>query len=547
VYVDDPSQFHTPKLLNEMLEYKTRLNLYLLLTVFLTVTACDMFGGNGDDGDQNSPPTASVTASTSEPVVGDTVRLDASKSDDPDGDKLTFNWTLETPDGSDATLSSPTAARPWYVPDASGDYSAEAEVSDNTLSDTDKVSITALKALPQTVTVPVENVAADGDTLVTGTVTWEDSVVAEDVMSANVEIPASRNEGQLCVQESNLFVGNCIALTPTGDISETQSISVQRKTVELTVDLDLPYGDRSQTDVTVYEPFRADSTKFTDENTVELAKRKQGLEREIDADLVTEEPERSDHRDRLTGETTVSAHENSDPTLSLDKLAACSDGISNDPADEDEELVDIWTDEDGNGFVDPGEGDPGCTSPDDDNEGHITWRKTLGSGGEGNNSDRFVSSEEGHRKIDWTEDPTLDIPESIKDAILINSRVEVKIEDDQGGEEFALELACGPNQETENLTDIVEDNNTEDGWAFARLRGITASWFQDGSKCSQSYIHASKVRGKEPGDGDDDVFFLVNGDGNIRVFQIRWTIEEEDNHKSSSNASRASSDVREEW
>jgi hypothetical protein len=218
------------------------------------------------------------------------------------------------------------------------------------------------------------------------------------------------------------------------------------------------------------------------------------------------------------------------------RLPACNDGISNDPADDD--AVDVWSDEDGNDFIDRGEGDPGCVSPEDDNEGHVTWQKTLGSGGQGNDRDRFVSSEEGHRKIDWADgDPTLDIPESIKDAILINSRVEVKIEDDQGGEEFALELACGPNQETENLTDIVEDNNTRNGWAFARLRGITANWFQDGSKCSQSHIHASKVRGKDPGDGDDDIFFLVDGDDTIRVFVIRWTIEEEDNHKSS-NVSR---------
>jgi hypothetical protein len=486
------------------------------------------------NGDDNSPPNVSVTVNTSDPVVGDTVLLDASGSTDPDGDDLSFSWTLETPDGSDAGLSATTGVDPSFVPDTSGTYTAFLDVSDGDASTTDDASVSALEKLPETVTVPVENVAADGDSLITGTVTWRDSVVAEDVMSADVEIPASRNEGKLCVQESDLFAEGCKTLTPTSDISQLQTITVQRKTVEVTVALDLPYGESGETDVTVYEPFRADSTKFAGENTVELAKRKDGLTREVTADLVTEEPERSDHVDRLVAETTVSAHENSDLTLSLDKLPACNDGISNDPADD--ELVDVWSDENGNDFIDEGEGDPGCVSPDD-NEGHLTWTRSVGSGGEGNDRNQFVSSEEGKRELFFSDNPLTDFPESIADAVLINSRVEVKIEDDQDGEEFAMELACGPDRDNENLTNIVEDNNTADGWAFARLRGITANWFENGTACAKSYLHASKVRGEEPGDGDDDVFFLVAGDDTIRLFQIRWTIEEEDNHKSS-NVSR---------
>jgi hypothetical protein len=298
--------------------------------------------------------------------------------------------------------------------------------------------------------------------------------------------------------------------------------------------VDLPYGDPKDTDVTVYEPFRADSTKFTDEKTVELAKRKQDLEREIDADLVTEEPERSDHIDRLVAETTVSAHESNDPTLSLDKLTACNDGISNDP--QDDELVDAWEDENGDRFIDPDEGDPGCTSSDDDNEGHVTWTLSIGSGGDVTNKAYFVSSAEGHRELFWADTESTDFPVSIKDAILINSRVEVKVQNDQAGEEFAMEFACGPNNETKNkvnLTEVVEDQG-RDGWVLARLRGITTAWFSEGTDCAKSYLHASKVRGEDPGDGNDDVFFLTKNDDTIRSFQIRWTIEEEDNHKTKS-------------
>ena len=76
--------------------------------------------------------------------------------------------------------------------------------------------------------MPFENRAADGDSLIAGTVTWGDSVVAEDVKSADVEIPSSRESGQLCFKEGDLFGEGCIRLTPTSDISEVQEISAER-------------------------------------------------------------------------------------------------------------------------------------------------------------------------------------------------------------------------------------------------------------------------------------------------------------------------------
>jgi len=503
-----------------MLEHKTRLNLYVLLAFFLILTACDMFGGNDGDDDDPPPPTTDSVTVSAEAVTEDGSRIDSAAIAF-DGTEAGTGYAEKTYEkGADRSVSVSASEDDYVNTETSIDLGAD-----------QNISLEMLKKLPETITVPVENVAADGDSLITGTVTWEDSIVAEDVRSADVEIPASRNEGQLCFAENDLFAEGCKTLTPTSDISDVQVISVQRKTVELTVALDLPYGESGETDVTVYEPFMADSTKFTGEKTVELAKRKQGLEREIDADLVTEEPDRSDHVDRLVADTTVSAHENSDPTLSLGKLPACNDGISNDPADE--ELVDVWSDENGNGFIDPGEGDPGCTDPEDDNEGHITWQTTIGSGGEGNDTNLSVSSKEGNREFFWYD---TDFSVSIKDAVLINARVEVKVEEDQDGEEFAMEFACGPNRDNKNLTDIVRDNNTGDGWAFARLRGITTKFFEDDTLCELNNIHASKVRGEEPGDGNDDVFFLVAGDDTIRGFQIRWTIEEEDNHKSATTS-----------
>ena len=54
-------------------------------------------------------------------------------------------------------------------------------------------------------------------------------MVPEDVRSAEVAVPASREEGELCVQESDLFAEGCISLTPTSNFSEVQEIFVQRE------------------------------------------------------------------------------------------------------------------------------------------------------------------------------------------------------------------------------------------------------------------------------------------------------------------------------
>ena len=422
------------------------------------LAACD--SGGDMNGDNNSAPNASVTANTTDPVVGDTVALDASNSDDPDGDELTFSWTLETPNGSNASLSTQTAVDPSFVPDTSGGFTAEVEVSDSKLSDTGDVSTTALKELPETITVPVENIAADGDSLISGTVTWKDSVVAEDVRSAEVEIPASRDEGQLCTEESDLFNGGCISVTPTSDILEMQEISVQRKTVELTVTPDPPYGDPAETDVTVYEPFGADSTKFTGESTVELAKRKNGLTRQVATDLITGDPDKDDHLDRLIADTSVTANSDVDLTVEPEKLLACSDEI----------------DSDGDGSVDAD--DLGCSDdagtgydPEDDNETDWLFRRSTARFFD---DSTFVSGAVGQRSAQIVDG---NFPESITVAIgEVRFWIENKRLADTSKQHVRFLVKSGKSfgeYTTSQESEVLADPDTATGFRINRVHGLT--------------------------------------------------------------------------
>lgn len=80
----------------------------------------------------NQAPVASAgPPQTVSPGAG--VTLDGSASRDPDGDALSFAWTLERPPGSAANLSAADTSTPSFIADVAGVYTARLVVSDGEL------------------------------------------------------------------------------------------------------------------------------------------------------------------------------------------------------------------------------------------------------------------------------------------------------------------------------------------------------------------------------------------------------------------------------
>jgi mono/diheme cytochrome c family protein len=107
-------------------------------------------------GSANRAPVARAGTARSV-AIGATVALDGRASSDPDGNAITYAWTLQAPSGSAAALTGAGTSQPSFVADVAGTYTASLTVSDGSLTGTASVSITASAAPP----------ALDGATLYT--------------------------------------------------------------------------------------------------------------------------------------------------------------------------------------------------------------------------------------------------------------------------------------------------------------------------------------------------------------------------------------------
>lgn len=129
--------------------------------------------------ENNTAPIAN--AGTAQSInVGDSVSLDASGSNDPDGDSLTYNWAFTSrPTGSSATLSSTSAVKPTFTADVAGSYVLKLTVNDGQKNATDSVMVTA-NAATAVNTAPVANAGVDKN-VDTGTLVTLDASGSSDV------------------------------------------------------------------------------------------------------------------------------------------------------------------------------------------------------------------------------------------------------------------------------------------------------------------------------------------------------------------------------
>ncbi|MBI2377321.1 MAG: hypothetical protein HYV07_25190 [Deltaproteobacteria bacterium] len=102
----------------------------------------------------NFPPVAdaryAATSSTSVVVaVGDRVFLDGRLSIDPEHDPLVFDWRLNAPAGSSATIDDPTGAVASFLPDRAGTYSVELDVIDSLLQRSEVQAVVLVEARPR--------------------------------------------------------------------------------------------------------------------------------------------------------------------------------------------------------------------------------------------------------------------------------------------------------------------------------------------------------------------------------------------------------------
>lgn len=177
----------------------------------------------------NKPPVANAGPDQSA-QVGGTVTLDGSGSTDPDGDDLTYDWSLpETPAGSVATLADPATVHPRLTLDQPGNYTAQLVVNDGQVdSAPDTVTIST------TNTPPIAHAGLDQSAPVGATVTLDGSA------SSDVDGDPLIFEWTLVTQPANSTATllNSTTVNPSLTLDRTGEYVVQLIANDGTVDSD---------------------------------------------------------------------------------------------------------------------------------------------------------------------------------------------------------------------------------------------------------------------------------------------------------------------
>jgi len=473
-------------------------DVYLAFTVIglsFVLIACDT-GPPGDTGD-NEPPTAVAEASPQDTTAGTEVTFDASGSTDPDdaAGSLTYDWEFD-----DGASGSGETTNHTYG--SAGEYTAKLSVSDGTNSETDKVTVSITEPTPDSVAITYRPLDTDGNVLTDAEVT-DGEVFGTGEFTDSV--PYSTNTREVTAERDGYEDGSS-TYTPTG--SQTVEITLSEKTAEVTVSAEaleteielassLALSADGETVASGVAPLTAEVSVNVDELTVSAAEHKK--DKEVYAD---------------TSETFVLA--DSPVTVGQRRVPHCSNWLDNDG----DGLVGVWTDEDGNDIPTKGDsGDPGCTSESDDGERHqIFARQYFGA-----TDTVSVSSAEGERDVLITDrEDVQPLPATIRKAVgNVYVSTTNQIDADKDNQGFAFKVKTGPenNMVESNLTEIVRDDNSVDGWRTSVLLGVKPEWFDVGLYFQFIGVHQCRA---DPdltcdGSGDDEVVFATDERGEIVI------------------------------
>jgi hypothetical protein len=149
------------------------INLFLLILALAIMGATGCRGVAESESGGNTTPTADAGHDDTV-LTGSVVSLDGSGSSDPDGDLLSYDWSIHSkPAGSMSFLSSKTEVTPSFVPDAEGDYVIVLIVNDGIAnSSIDTVIITASNSVNKP---PIADAGDDVTVLLGETVTLDGS------------------------------------------------------------------------------------------------------------------------------------------------------------------------------------------------------------------------------------------------------------------------------------------------------------------------------------------------------------------------------------
>lgn len=152
-------------------------NTFLAFVDFVTMSAgpIRVFSSQGKGGvPTNLAPVANAGPDQSV-AVGTVVTLDGTASSDPDGNPLTYQWTIiSKPAGSVATLSDPSLPNPTFTVDIAGQYTFQLVVNDGlALSAPDNVTVSTVNSAPVADAGPDQTAALGASVTLDGTKSFD--------------------------------------------------------------------------------------------------------------------------------------------------------------------------------------------------------------------------------------------------------------------------------------------------------------------------------------------------------------------------------------